>query len=87
MKGKPTNQGNAGGVLRGRTMANYRRGGMSTMPYSNMPKGATQSPKGDLGMYRQEEGQKVGGGKFKNAGPTVAASKAFKGMGDVMSKM
>ena len=30
---------------------------------SHMPKGATQSPKGDLGMRRQAEARRVGGYK------------------------
>lgn len=45
------------------------------MPMSHMPKGATQSPKGDLGVRRQDESVKVGG--FK-AGSTIAASKRLK---------
>ncbi len=42
---------------------------------SHMPKGAKQSPSGDIGAKRQAESTKVGG--FK-AGSTVKASKAFK---------
>ncbi len=46
-----------------------------------LPKGATLSPKGDLGKWRQMEARAVGR-QFKGVGPMVLASKRFptKGM-------
>lgn len=41
---------------------------------SNMPKGASQSPSGDIGAKRQEESAKMGG--FK-AGSTVTTAGKF----------
>ena len=41
---------------------------------SQMPKGASQTPSGDLGMRRQKEAKKVGGYRA----PDTCASYAFK---------
>ena len=43
---------------------------------SNMPKGGTQTPKGDLGALRQRESMKLGG--FKNT-TSVSPAQMFKG--------
>ena len=48
-------------------------------PTSYLPKGATQSPKGDLGLRRQAEARRVGG--FKGIKDT-SASKEFSEGGD-----
>ena len=39
------------------------KSGYGKKPKSNMPRGASMSPHGDLGCYRQQEGVKAGGFK------------------------
>lgn len=46
-------------------------------PESKMPKGASMSPKGDIGEYRQMEGAKAGGAELFKGSPVVKASSAL----------
>ena len=52
----------------------YMKHGKHKKMKSNMPKGASQSPSGDIGAKRQEESTKMGG--FK-AGPTITTAGKF----------
>ena len=51
---------------------------------SNKPKGASLSPKGDIGQHRQMEAIKVSGGGFKGA-KVIAPSQYFKGSREQLS--
>jgi len=81
---KKLKQGAPSGRAFGENVSRIAAGKVPDSPYevrpmSLMPKGASQSPKGDLGEYRQMEADKVG--TFKKGGSIVAASKRFKSMG------
>jgi hypothetical protein len=46
---------------------------------SHMPKGATQSPSGDIGLHRQNEADTQKG--FKDKGPVLKVAGRFSGIG------
>ena len=67
--GKTTKTGMSAGQLE-----DYKQMKHSKHPKSNMPKGGTMSPKGDIGAMRQAESTKAGG--FK-AGSVVTTEGKF----------